>query len=259
MTFRKRLFVGIVLFAAVVCIAPAEAAQAAVKIMSYNVRHCKGVDNKPDAKRTAARIKGENPDFVCLNEIKPGKALALGRLSGMFATPCGMRSANAILSRTPPVRIEEVALPWAAYGPRSLMICEFRDFAVGVMHFDCGEKSLKSRVESAAVVRGVIERYSKPVFIAGDWNSEPQSGPVVELKKSLKILSPVNVRTWHGFGKHRTMQPGKMEYCIDYIAVDAKSADRVAVVETHVVKDDATSDHYPVVVTLSLSDGSSAR
>ena len=259
MTSRKCLPVCVALFASVVCIAPAEAGRSAVKIMSYNVRHCKGADNKPDAVRTAARIKDENPDFVCLNEIKPARALELGKLSGMFATPCGMRSANAILSRTPPVRIEEVALPWAAYGPRSLMICEFGDFAVGVMHFDCGEKSLKSRVESAAVVRGVLARYAKPVFIAGDWNSEPQTAPVAELRKSLKILSPENVRTWHGFGKYKAMQPGKMEYCIDYIAVDAKSADRVAVAETHIVKDDATSDHYPVVATLSISSGEPAK
>ncbi|MBO7683603.1 MAG: endonuclease/exonuclease/phosphatase family protein [Kiritimatiellae bacterium] len=223
-----------------------------IRIMSYNVRHCRGVDNKVDAAKTADAIKSVNPDFACLNEVKPDVALRLGKLTGMFATPCGMRSKNAILSRVAPIRIEEVALPWTSYGPRSLMICEFQDFAVGVMHFDCGEKSVQCRFESAKVVRETLARYSKPVFIAGDWNAEPDTRPVQELKKCLKILSAENVRTWHGFGQHKKLQPGKDEYCIDYVAVDAKSAERFALVETHVVKDDVTSDHYPVVATVRM-------
>ena len=50
-----------------------------------------------------------------------------------------------------------------------------------------------------------------------------------------------------------TLQPGKTEYCIDYISVDARFADRVSLVETHVAKDDVASDHYPVVATLRLA------
>ena len=224
-----------------------------VRIMSYNVRHCRGADNKVDVKRVADRIKAENPDFACLNEIKPPQALELGKKAGMFATPCGMRSCNAILSRKPPIRIEEVALPWNYYGPRSLMVCEFPEFAVAVMHYDCSEKALQCRIDSAAVVRDTIARYGKPVFVAGDWNAEPHTEPIAALRGCVKILSEEKTRTWHGFGKHKTLQPGKTEYCIDYISVDAKSADRVTLIETHVVKDDVTSDHYPVVATLRLA------
>lgn len=235
-----------------VCLATVTGTTGETRIMSYNVRHCRGADNKVNAARTADVVKSVNPDFACLNEIKPEMALRLAKLSGMFATPCGMRSNNAILSRIPPIRIEEVALPWTSYGPRSLMICEFPDFAVGVMHFDCGEKAVTSRLDSAKVVRDTLARYAKPVFIAGDWNAEPDTSPVRELRKCLKILSAENVRTWHGFGQHKKLQPGKEEYCIDYVAVDAKSAGRVSLSETHVVKDDITSDHYPVVVTIRV-------
>ncbi len=224
-----------------------------VRIMSYNVRHCRGADNKVDVKRVSGRIKAENPDFACLNEIKPPQALELGKKVGMFATPCGLRSCNAILSRKPPIHIEEVALPWNYYGPRSLMVCEFPEFAVAVMHYDCSEKALQCRIDSAAIVRDTIARYGKPVFVAGDWNAEPHTEPIAALRGCVKILSEEKTRTWHGFGKHKTLQPGKTEYCIDYISVDLKSADRVTLIETHVVKDDVTSDHYPVVATFRLA------
>ena len=224
-----------------------------VRIMSWNVRHCRGQDNKTNVKRVAERIIAENPDFACLNEIKPLQSLELGKRVGMFATPCGMRSRNAILSRKPPIRIEETALPWNNYGPRSLMVCEFPAFAVAVMHYDCGEKAQKCRIDSAAIVRDTLARYDKPVFVDGDWNAEPHTAPITALRKCVKILSEEKTRTWHAFGRHKTLQPGKDEYCIDYISVDAKSADRVTIVETLVVKDDVASDHYPVVSTLRLS------
>ena len=121
------------------------------------------------------------------------------------------------------------------------------------MHYDCGEKARKCRIDSAAVVRDALARYGKPVFVAGDWNAEPHTRPIAALRGCLKILSNERTRTWHGFGKHTTLQPGKTEYCIDYISVDVKSADRMTLVETHVVKDDVASDHYPVVATLRLS------
>ena len=213
-----------------------------VRIMSWNVHHCRGADKKTDVKRVADRIMAENPDFACLNEIKPTQALDLGKKVKMFATPCGMRSCNAVLSRKPPIHIEEVALPWNYYGPRSLMVCEFPEFAVAVMHYDCSAKALQCRIESAAVVRDTLAKYGKPVFVTGDWNAEPHSKPITALRECVKIVSEEKTRTWHGFGKH-----------IDYISVDAKSADRVSLIETHVTKDDVASDHYPVVATLRVA------
>ena len=35
-----------------------------VRIMSWNVRHCRGQDNKTNVKRVAERIIAENPDFA---------------------------------------------------------------------------------------------------------------------------------------------------------------------------------------------------
>ena len=46
-----------------------ETPTAEMKIMTYNVMHCEGMDRKIDIGRTAARIRAENPDFACLQEI----------------------------------------------------------------------------------------------------------------------------------------------------------------------------------------------
>ena len=40
-----------------------------LKIMTFNVLHCEGMDKKLDIARTAARIASEKPDFACLQEI----------------------------------------------------------------------------------------------------------------------------------------------------------------------------------------------
>ena len=251
-------------FARIIDGAPAEAAvpppppppkaEGDIRIMSYNIRHCCGAGNRTDVKRTANRIASENVDFVCLTEVLPDRAWELGKLTDMVATASGMKSCHAILSRKAPVRIEEVALPWMNYGPRSLLICEFDDCAVAVMHFDNGPKALKCRMDSAAIVLDTLSRYAKLVFIAGDWNAEPGSPPIVTLRKCVKILSPVKDRTWHGFYLYKRKAPPSDEYCIDYIAVDSRHSENVVLRETHIVHDNMTSDHYPVVATMRLTD-----
>ena len=42
------------------------ACPAGMKLMSFNVCHCAGMDGKIDVARTAAAIRSEDPDFACL-------------------------------------------------------------------------------------------------------------------------------------------------------------------------------------------------
>ena len=52
---------------------------AVVKIMTFNVLHCEGMDKKLDIARTAARISAERPDFACLQEIDMKTEREIGR------------------------------------------------------------------------------------------------------------------------------------------------------------------------------------
>ena len=65
----------------------------------------------------------------------------------------------------------------------------------------------------------------------------------------MTILSDTKGRTFHDF---KPNDPAT-SYCIDYIAVDSLSASRIAVRDSHVVPDVTTSDHSPVVATISVS------
>ena len=92
---KKRLYV---MFVAACCAVSAAWAkpvsESSLKIMSFNVRHCEGMDGRIDVARTAARIRAENPDFACLQEIDRrttrtqgiDQPYELGRLTGLHAT-----------------------------------------------------------------------------------------------------------------------------------------------------------------------------
>ena len=115
------------------------------------------------------------------------------------------------------------------------------------MHFDL---DVNKRKESVRVVQKALEKYSKPVFIAGDWNNFPKSPVLKGLKKFVKVVSPEkNVHTYH----LRTME--RKEAVIDYIAIDKTHAKDFSVLRSYEVPDRKTSDHSPIVVELKPAEG----
>ena len=226
--------------------------------MSYNIRHCQGVDRSVDVKRVADAIIRENPDFVGLNEVDRGtkrsgevdEAEGLGRITGLHATFAeaiplqGGGYGNAVLSREKPISVERVLLPGKE--PRVLLLCEFTNCWFGTTHLDFGTHQLKS----VEIIRGVVAEKSatKPVFMTGDWNNTPNSKTLEAMKEFLTVISNERCRTFHGFKSH----PPESEYCIDYITVDSAHAAGVKVKDAHVTPDAVTSDHNPVVAAVEL-------
>ena len=95
-------------------------------LMSYNVMHCAGIDDKVNIARTAEVIKRENPRFAGLQELdcKAAKRsfgvdqpAELGRLTGMHATFAqaipfqGGGYGVAVLSREKPLAVYRAPLP----------------------------------------------------------------------------------------------------------------------------------------------------
>jgi endonuclease/exonuclease/phosphatase family metal-dependent hydrolase len=240
------------------------ASRAEMKIMCYNVMHCEGMDGRLDIERTAQRIKAEDPDFACLQEIdwrtarvggvdEPGE---LARLTGMHATFAkaifykGGQYGVMMLSREKPVGVEEIPLPGAE--PRVLLICEFKDCVIATSHLSVAAK--KDREASVPIIRNAFAKYSKPVFFTGDWNARPNSEVLKEFRKFLNVFSVQTDNTFHGQSSQgpQTPEDAQTPFCIDYIAVDVNHADMFEVVDTHVVEDRLTSDHAPVVATVSF-------
>ena len=246
------------------CLSPGVAER---RLMSFNVMHCEGADRKVDVARTAAAILRESPDFVGLQELDRGarkrsggadQPAELGRITGMHATFAkaipfqGGEYGVAVLSREKPISVFTAPLPGKE--PRVLLLCEFGEFWFGTTHLSVAAES--ERIESIAIIRkAVAERArTKPVFLTGDWNANPDSPVLAGMRGFLKVLSDERGRTYHGFKENAP----DGAHCIDYIAVDASAAQDVACLESHVVPDVTTSDHSPVVATVSLKRGKGA-
>lgn len=240
-------------------------AKPTVKIMSFNVRHCEGMDRKLDVARTAAAILAEKPDYVGLQELDTGaqrsqfidEPAELARQTCMhvtFAKAIPYEKGdygNALLSREAPVSVERIPLPGAE--SRVLLLCEFKDCVVGTTHL--AVDSEKAREDSIAKIREAVARFAKdkPVFLTGDWNSLPDSTVLKRLGRFLTVLSQTDCQTYHGSLVRET--DGRLKdmsrFCIDYIAIDAEHAKDWRVLDARVVEDRVTSDHAPILVRLS--------
>ena len=251
--------VAVALATIFVSVAFSEVEAGDVTLMSYNIRHCRGKDGKVDVGRTAAAIRRESPDFVGLNEVdhcvrRSGgvdEAAELGRQLGLHATFAeaipyqGGSYGNAVLSREKPISVERVPLPGGSE-PRVLLLCEFSGFWFGTAHLSWR----KAGMESSEIIQRIVaeKSVSKPVFMTGDWNANPDSEVLCAMKRFMTPVSSERGRTFTAFKEHAP----DSEDVGDYIAVDSAHAANVKVKETHATPDAVTSDHNPVVATVSV-------
>jgi endonuclease/exonuclease/phosphatase family metal-dependent hydrolase len=228
------------------------------RLMTYNIRYCYDEVSTIVPDCTAARIIAENPDFCCVNEVRDSEshpeATLLAKLTGMHKSFGGNDSrsnGNLILSREKPIGSETVFLQMssAGWGNRYCHICEFTNFCVAVTHLDTARESSRnaevqaSNAVAIATIRDAFAKYTKPVFLCGDWNTRPDWENMERFNEFLTILSPTNgVRTYHGDGSSRSI--------LDYISVDTAHAGDFFVQNAYVVEDRTTSDHAPVTVEL---------
>ena len=266
MNAKRRVAVALCLLAAPV--AAMGARRETVRLMSFNVCHCEGMDRRIDLERTAARIRAEDPDFACLQEIDWRTARSggvdqpeeLARLTGMHPTFAraifyrGGQYGVMMLSRGRPKSVVRVPLPGSE--PRVLLLCEFEDCVVGTTHLSVA--GADERKASLDRIREAVAPFAakKPVFLTGDWNSLPDSDVVAGMGEFMQIVSKTDRQTFHGRQEDGPDgQPLDMtRFCIDYVACDRGHAADHPVVEARVVEDGITSDHAPVVVTLGVPD-----
>ena len=242
----------------------AETPREALKIMSFNICHCEGMDGRIDIARTAARIRAEDPDFACLQEVdwrtarvsgvdEPAELARLTGLHDTFAKAIFYRGGQygvMILSREKPLSFEQIPLPGEE--PRILLVCEFRDVVVATSHLSVGAEA--ERKASIPLIRRAFAKFKKPVFFTGDWNATVDSAVLRDLREFLVLKSDTACQTFHGRPINGPDgQPYDMsKFCIDYVACDKLHAPDFEVVDAHVVEDCETSDHAPIVTTLSF-------
>ena len=220
-----------------------------VSVMSYNVQHCAGIRSGINYDRTADVIYRQQPDVVALQEldsmtVRSGKCDQLAELASrtlyfpVFASAIdfdGGKYGVGILTRERPLNVRRIPLPGKE--PRVLLVVELKNYVMACTHLDLEENN---RLASIPIIVAEAERWQKPFIIAGDWNDEPDSKMITELKKNFVINT----------GKKATFPADKPKICIDYIA-SYKGRSAVAL-KSSVLNEPEASDHCPIVANLRL-------
>ncbi len=221
-----------------------------LRIMSYNVRNCKGMDLQLDYDRCAEVIKRAQPDIVAVQELDSMTTryegyYALGELAARtemhdYYAPSidykGGKYGIGILSKEPALSLAQYPLP-CRKEPRTMLVAEFEKFYLICTHLSLNEED---RVTSVGIIRDIVAKLDKPVFIAGDFNAKPESQAMKAFEEFTTTLSdPLQL----------TFPADVPDCCIDYILTNTPSVEGS---NATVMDEPLSSDHRPLYVDVRL-------
>lgn len=221
-------------------------AQRKLRLLSYNIRNAKGMDNKTDYDRTAAVLKNANAHIIALQELdsvtKRSGVDVLKILAGKTGYHSvygaaihyqGGRYGVGILSKEKPLRWYTLPLP-GREEERILLVAVFKKYVIFCTHWSLTEAD---RLTSADIINREAAKFTKPIYLLGDMNAEPNSVAISFLKQKWSLLS----------GEDPTFPAPVPVKCIDYIfGLNSK----LKIINRSVLQEPLTSDHRPVFVEL---------
>ncbi len=244
-----------------------------LRLMTYNVHGCSGMDGRVSPRRVARVIRGEQPDIVALQEVDLGRRRSraedqgaiIARELGLHVVFCPTVTkdeehyGHALLSRWPIEVVKRMRLPhdpaswWQE--PRSALWARIdvsgRIVNVITTHLGLGprERVLQMQALLGAEWIGGIPA-AEPVLLCGDFNAIPGSAP-----HRLAAAKLRDVQTTAGghrpLGTFSSMQPLVR---LDHIFGSAHFERRgVRVVRTDLTR--VASDHLPLVAELRIGPG----
>ena len=228
-----------------------EKAAPGLRLMSFNVRNCKGMDDDTWYERPQAVISDFGPDAVAIQEldsatVRSEGAYILGELADRTCLKAtygpaieyqGGKYGVGILSRKAPLSVRNVALPGREEA-RTLLIAEFDDYFFCSTHLSLVKDDRMASIEIIADAFRQIESKGKPMYLAGDWNDTPDSDFLAGMKKYFDIVSDTSGSTLLG------EDPG---YTIDYIATwKGNAANGRKLLDAGVLQTSIASDHKPI-------------
>ena len=230
-------------------------AQNTLKLMSYNIKNANGMDNVCNFQRIANVINNTSPDVVAIQEVdsmtnRSGQKYVLGEIAertqmhGYFAPAIdydGGKYGIGLLTKQLPLRLQTLPLPGREEA-RTLILAEFADYIYCCTHMSLTEED---RMKSLELVKAFTSSSTKPLFLAGDMNAEPESGFIKELQNDFQILSNP---------KQHTFPAPDPKETIDYIATLKQNAKGFAVISAKVINEPMASDHRPILVELRTAE-----
>ena len=241
----KRVF----LFVMVVLMATTAVQAQKMRVMSFNVRNCKGMDNKFDFDRTASVINEAKPTFVAVQELDSmttrNNHYVLGELArrtgynDYYAPTINFRGGKygiGVLSKEKALSVERYPLP-CRREPRAMIVVEFKSCFLICTHLSLNKED---QLSSVKIIRGVVEKLQKPVFVVGDINAKPETQTIAAFKEFMEVLSDSTQFTYN------SVKPSR---CIDYVF---GCGARFVKPRTTVVDNRVASDHRPLYVDLKM-------
>ena len=230
-------------------------AQNTLKLMSYNIKNANGMDNVCNFQRIANVINNTSPDVVAIQEVdsmtnRSGQKYVLGEIAertqmhGYFAPAIdydGGKYGIGLLTKQVPLRLQTLPLPGREEA-RTLILAEFADYIYCCTHMSLTEEG---RMKSLELVKAFTSSSTKPLFLAGDMNAEPESAFIKKLQKDFQILSNP---------KQHTFPAPDPKETIDYIATLKQNAKGFAVISAKVINEPMASDHRPILVELRTAE-----
>jgi endonuclease/exonuclease/phosphatase family metal-dependent hydrolase len=233
-----------------------------LRVMTYNIHHGEGIDQKFDLERIARLIRDARADIVGLQEVDRGCERTQKRdLAGELAQLTGMKAhfeknidyqggeyGNAVLTRFPIKRAMNTHFRRLGEGEQRgvmqlLLDVNGRDVLFMNTHLD-HRRDEAERISSAEELKGIVSRAGKvPVILVGDFNAAAASRTHESIKSFL-------LDSWEiaGKGDGFTIPVAKPSRRIDYIFVSRDSIEPRAMEVLHSL----ASDHLPLVAELRL-------
>jgi endonuclease/exonuclease/phosphatase family metal-dependent hydrolase len=257
----RRLMLAAVLLASIAMaeVRPVAQATAELRVVTYNIKHGRGMDDRVDLDRTAAVLRPLQPDIVGLQEVDDratrsggvaqaehlGRLLGLRHAFGQFMAFQGGGYGLAVLSRHPIARVDPVRLP-DGNEPRVALAVEIRPaegpaFTVVNVHFDWVRDD-GFRFAQATALTAYLDALKMPFLLLGDFNDVPDSRTLALFRaRATEAAKPEGGRFTFS-----STQPDKE---IDYIFFSP--AAMFGVREVRVIDERVASDHRPVLAVLT--------
>ena len=195
-------------------------APGALRLVTYNIHSCLGVDRRYDPARIAAVLQAIDPDIACLQEVycrrsgerQLDQSAYLGRMTGSSViTGTGVRDhrrrfRNALLTRLPVLSSRSIDLTIAGHEPRGAIDADLlfgaRVLRVIATHF--GLSAAERRLQAGRLIAALGEppaedrRPPDAVLLMGDLNEwRGKSGGVGALDRRLgPAVAPRTFPSW---------------------------------------------------------------
>ena len=250
----KRFFTLLALSFALICAACSPRSINA-RLMCYNVHNCVGLDGVLSCERIAGIINDANVEAVALQELDsmttryPGHDMLseVAALNDMYPTYAptidyrGGKYGIGVLTREKPLSHRQVPLPCRSE-PRALLIVELEDYYYCCTHLSLHEED---RIKSVAIIIDELSKLDKPAIIAGDFNAQPNSFPMMAMERKFHIFEKQGVSF--------TFPANEPKREIDYMALYTGGGATAQVLEHRVLNAPVESDHAPMVAEVIIT------